>query len=264
MKETLQLDANPTNPSIHFCGIDFSCLERNQLFSGTDNTQFIVTANAEYIVRAQSDPDFLNIINSSHCTFDGQIPYAFARLLYPNYRIEKISGSDLIYDVCKYAKQHQHSLFLLGGAPEVNPRAVAKIQETYGIRVDGFSPPYQPYPFTPEHNEAILERIKQFRPDYLFVAFGTIKQERWIVDNFAFLQQHGVRMVVGCGGTFDFVSGHIQRAPRWVQHAGLEGIWRLLKEPRWYRLKRLLLSARFFAVFYKHHIASAWQRPRLS
>lgn len=53
-------------------------------------------------------------------------------------------------------------------------------------------------------------------------------------------------MVVGCGGTFDFVSGRIKRAPRVIQKVGLEGIWRLLSEPKLFRLKRVLVSLKFF------------------
>lgn len=62
-------------------------------------------------------------------------------------------------------------------------------------------------------------------------------------------------MCVGCGGTFDFVAGRIQRAPRIIQKVGLEGIWRLVSEPKWFRLKRLLVSLKFFPIFYSYHIA---------
>ncbi|MFN3785816.1 MAG: WecB/TagA/CpsF family glycosyltransferase, partial [Thiothrix sp.] len=148
------------------------------------------------------------------------------------------------------------SLFLLGGYNHANALAVQKLQQRYGIRVGGFAPAYQAYPFSEEHNQAIRAQLQQFRPDYLFVAFGAVKQERWIADNLAFLRALGVRLVVGCGGTFDFVAGTIKRAPRWLQRSGLEGLWRLTNEPSLFRLRRLLLSMRFFAVFYRYHIAT--------
>lgn len=250
--------------ALEFCGIQFRCLERRQLAADPADICFIVTVNAEYIVKAQRDPVFLAIINSHHASFDGQIPYVFARLLYPQRHIEKISGSDLIYDVCALAQQRQRSLFLLGGHRHANALAVQKIQQGYGIRVAGFAPAYQTYPFSEEHNQAIRAQLQQFRPDYLFVAFGAVKQERWIADNLAFLQTLGVRLVVGCGGTFDFVAGTIKRAPRWVQRSGLEGLWRLIHEPSLFRLRRLLLSLRFFAVFYHHHLATIFRssQPR--
>lgn len=249
--------------SVDFCGIHFRCLRREDLFAEGTDTRFIITVNAEFIVQASRNRAFLNLINHNYATFDGQIPYAFARLIYPKQRIEKISGSDLIYDVCSHAQQHGKSLFLLGGNANANCMAVEKIRQQYGIKVAGYAPPYQPYPFAPAHNQTILDEIRQFQPDFLFVAFGSVKQENWINDNLDFLRQQHVRLAVGCGGTFDFVSGQIKRAPRFLQRAGVEGIWRFLTEPRLFRLKRLLLSTYFFAVFYNHHIAPGLSHFRL-
>lgn len=241
--------------SVNFCGINFRCLEQAQLFSEAEETRFVVTVNAEFIVKASHNPKFLNIINDNYATFDGQIPYAFARLINAGKRFSKISGSDLIFDACAYAQQQGKSLFLLGSDATTNALAVDKIWQQYGVRVAGYAPPHQTYPFPHEHNQTIIEKIRQFQPDFLFVAFGAVKQEYWIHDNFSFLRQNAVRLAVGCGGTFDFVSGQAKRAPRFLQQAGFEGIWRLLMEPRLFRLKRLLESTRFFAVLYNHHIA---------
>lgn len=249
--------------SLDFCGIRFRCLHREELFKEGEDTRFVITVNAEFIVQASRNRAFLNLINNNYATFDGQIPYAFARLVYPQQAIEKISGSDLIYDVCTHAQQHGQSLFLLGGDAEANRLAVANIRERYGIRVAGYAPPHQAYPFPPAHNQSILDHIQAFQPDFLFVAFGSVKQENWINDNLSFLRQQHVRLAVGCGGTFDFVSGRVKRAPRLLQKAGVEGVWRFLTEPRLFRLKRLLLSTHFFAVFYNHHIAPGWSHFRL-
>ncbi len=239
--------------SINFCGIHFRGLEQGQLFTEDEETRFVVTVNAEFIVKASHNRTFLNIINANYATFDGQIPYLFARLLNMGKHFSKISGSDLIYATCANAQQHSKSLFLLGGNDTANTLAVEKIRKTYGLRVAGYSPPYQHYPFTLAHNQMIIEKIRQFKPDFLFVAFGAIKQEYWIHDNLDFLRQQQVRLVVGCGGTFDFVSGQIKRAPLFVQKTGFEGVWRFLTEPCLFRLKRLLESTRFFSVLYNHH-----------
>jgi N-acetylglucosaminyldiphosphoundecaprenol N-acetyl-beta-D-mannosaminyltransferase len=246
--------------SIHFCGINFCGLEQAQLFEEVAETRFVVTVNAEFIVKANHNLKFLNIINANYATFDGQIPYMFARLLNLHQQFSKISGSDLIYDACEYAQQHNKSLFLLGSNPRSNALAVDKLQQRYGIRVGGYSPPHETYPFAVSHDEAMLDEIRQFHPDFLFVGFGAIKQEYWINDHLDFLRQQQVRLVVGCSGTFDFVSGQTKRAPRLVQQSGLEGLWRFLTEPRLFRLKRLLESTRFFSVLYTHHIALGRKR----
>ncbi|OQX15873.1 MAG: hypothetical protein BWK73_05685 [Thiothrix lacustris] len=247
--------------SINFCGIRFRGLEQAQLFKEDSATHFVVTVNAEFIVKANRNKLFRDIINANCATFDGQVPYFFARLLNPNQRFSKISGSDLIYEACEHAQQHGKSLFLLGGNATANALAVQNIRATYGLTITGYSPPYAAYPFISAHNDAIKAQISHFKPDFLFVAFGSVKQEYWINDNLAFLQQQQVRLVVGCGGAFDFVSGQVKRAPRLLQQAGLEGLWRLITEPRLFRLKRLLESTLFFSVLYDNHIA---RRKRLA
>lgn len=241
---------------VNFCGINFRCLDREQLFQAPEKgeTRFIVTVNAEFIVRASCNRKFLKIINDNHATFDGQIPYAFARLINPGQQFDKISGSDLLYEACLHAQNQHKRIFLLGGDGTVNTCAVSKIRTMYGINVAGYAPPYATYPFSSGHNQAILEQIRLFKPDILFVGFGIIKQEYWIHDNLEFLQQQGVKLVIGCGGAFDFMAGKVKRAPRFLQKSGLEGVWRFVVEPKPFRLKRLLLSTRFFAVFYNYHV----------
>ena len=77
------------------------------------------------------------------------------------------------------------------------------------------------------------------------------KQEYWISDNRILLESIGVKIAIGCGGTFDFVAGRIKRAPKWIQKIGLEGFWRLFKEPQLFRLKRLLISFKIFKYYFK-------------
>jgi N-acetylglucosaminyldiphosphoundecaprenol N-acetyl-beta-D-mannosaminyltransferase len=144
------------------------------------------------------------------------------------------------------AKEKNKKIFLLGGYEESNTQAIEKLREKYNIEIDGFSPEYKPYPFEETHNNNILKRIEEFKPDILFVGFGAIKQEYWINDNKSFLEKMGIRWVVGSGGTFEFVANTIKRAPIWIQNIGLEGFYRMLKEPNMARVKRILLSFKIF------------------
>jgi N-acetylglucosaminyldiphosphoundecaprenol N-acetyl-beta-D-mannosaminyltransferase len=76
---------------------------------------------------------------------------------------------------------------------------------------------------------AVIERINELDPDILLVAFGVPIQEQWIENNFGKLN---CRVVMGVGGLFDFYSGNIKRAPRWLREIGFEWSFRLLMEPR--------------------------------
>lgn len=236
---------------LNFAGLKFIGLSKRQILNSDEKFKHIVTVNAEYIVNAQKDEKLKNIICSNYSTFDGQIPYVLAKLITGRRDFEKISGSDFIYDACEYAKNNSKKVFLLGGKLSSNQRSVKTLREKYEIEIEGYSPDYKPYPFDKSHNERILNCIKQAKSDILFVGFGAIKQDYWIEDNMDNLKNIGIEFAIGSGGTFEFVSEEIKRAPFFIQKIGLEGIYRFLKEPKLFRLKRLAVSFKIFKYVFR-------------
>lgn len=235
---------------MYLCGVNISCHSLDNLLSVSGPPKLVVTVNAEAIVRAQTDNRLKSIINNSCATIDGQIPLWLYKLKYRKVPIEKISGSDLIYTLPDYAEKNGYRVFLLGGKEDSNKGAVIKLKKLFPLlNIDGYSPEFQPYPFSDDINTQIIQRIKEFRPDILFVGFGMGKQEFWEEDYYSQLEGFGVKLIVGCGGSFEFASGKIKRAPKLVQKAGLEGIWRLIKEFKWFRIKRILLSTKIFYYY---------------
>jgi len=232
--------------------MEFKLLHKNEILplENVKLPKFIVTANAWFINEANTNRRFMNICNKYYSTFDGAVPLKIARIVLKTKNIEKISGSDLGYDFCKYAKKNNMSVFLLGGDKRSNRVAVNNIQEEFKIRISGFSPNYEQYPFSTRFCETCLDAIRQFKPDILFVGFGAPKQEYFIDDHFETLNEVGVKYVIGCGGTIDFLAGKIKRAPVFIQKSGLEGVYRFLKEPNKMRFKRLLNSFRFLKFIY--------------
>jgi len=236
---------------IKFADLIFKGLNKDILFSKQESLKIIIPTNAEVIVKANENEKLKNIINKNFATFDGQIPYMLAKLQNKSIEFEKISGSDLIYDFCELAKEKNYKIFLLGGYVDSNKLAVEKLKEKYNIQITGYSPAYEPYPFSKENNDKILHKIKNFKPDILFVGFGALKQEFWIDDNKEILEKIGIKWVVASGGTFEFVAGKIKRAPKIIQKIGFEGIWRFLLEPKWFRFKRLLVSLKIFQYLWR-------------
>ena len=164
---------------------------------------------------------------------------------------EKLSGADIVYDFCKLAKTHKYKIFFLGGKNENNAIAVKIIREKYDVAIDGYSPAFEDYPFSVHFNNSCLEKIAAFEPDILFVGFGSPKQEYWIDENISFLSKIGVKYAVGCGGTFDFISQKIKRASIFIQKMGMEGLYRLFREPSKMRWKRLFESFIFFKYIWR-------------
>lgn len=233
------------------CNIIITDKNKESLFSVKSDLQVLVPMNAECFVKSNNNAELMAFINECRTTIDGQIPLWLYQIKYHTRQIQKLSGSDLIYDFCDWAAMKHHSIFFLGGKEISNVNAVDKVKETHkDLRIRGFSPKYEPYPFSHQNNNQILEQLSVFKPDILFVGFGFGKQEFWVRDNITFLKNIKCKWVVCCGGSFEFLSGEIKRAPKVIQNIGMEGIWRFLMEPKLFRLKRLVTSLKIFRYAY--------------
>lgn len=238
--------------SVYFAGLTFQGPTRAAIAAAPPLT-LVITVNADFIVTAHADPRFARIINENCATFDGQIPYTLARRLARprGAPIEKISGSDLVPELLEKAAQMKRKVFLLGATPEANAAAVLVARHQFGVEVEGYSPPVAAYPFPDDWRLQCRARIENYRPDYIFVALGAPKQEFWMDEERTWLEPLGVRLCLGCGGSLDFLSGRIKRAPGWVQTIGLEGVYRAFAQPQWFRIKRLLRSFLMFKYIFR-------------
>jgi len=199
----------------------------------------VVTSDSPGIVRARDDPEYQEVVRRADMvTADGRGVVWMARVLGLPVR-ERVSGVDLMQRICERATERGHSVYLLGARPGVAVDAARMLEARCpGLRVVGTHHGY----FTPDEEPDVVRRIAAARPDILFVAFGAPKQEKWISRHLADLQ---VPVAIGVGGSFDVLAGRVQRAPAWMQRAGLEWLWRTMREPsrvgRLWALPRLVL-----------------------
>ena len=191
----------------------------------------VATVNSEIFTYAHENPAYEAILRRTVNTIDGRIVQWFCSLLYPGKTLRKLSGSDFIYNLADHASARQERLFLLGAESESNRGTIEVLKRRCpGLMVEGYSPRFCSNIEDREWNEEILGRIARFEPKHLAVCFGPVKQEMWITQNRDRLVQLGVRGAYGLGGTLDFVSGRKKRAPRWMQLAGVEWLFRLFTE----------------------------------
>jgi N-acetylglucosaminyldiphosphoundecaprenol N-acetyl-beta-D-mannosaminyltransferase len=132
-------------------------------------------------------------------------------------------------------------VFFFGSRDEVLMRIIARARRDFpNVHVDVLSPPYGEW--SAAHNDDMLQQIAEARPDVLWIGMTAPKQEKWVHRNISRLD---VPVVGSIGAVFDFYAGVVVRAPQWVCDAGLEWLYRLVREPR--RLwRRTLLSAPAF------------------
>lgn len=222
---------------LHTVGMD-EALAQAECFMSEDHPHMIVTSDTSAVVRAQDDEELRTIINEADlATVDGQGVVFCARLL--NLPIaQRVAGVDMMQHLCGVAARLGRPIALLGAAPGVADEAARRLQQTYpGLQVAYTQHGY----FSPEEETRIIREIREARPAVLFVAMGIPKQEKWIK---AHMDELGVPVSMGVGGSLDVMSGRVRRAPLWMRRLGLEWLYRTVREPR--RLPRLAALPRMF------------------
>lgn len=161
-------------------------------------------------------------------------------------KVSRICGSDLIFDLAEIAENAGRVLFLLGGQPGRLELAKAKLRRHYPrLQVEGLSPQFTPGLPLREQSQ-IEDMMKCTQPGVVALFLGAPRQETWIAQNRALLAACNVSIAAGLGGTVDFLSGEVARAPNWIRSGGFEWAFRLAKEPQ--RLKRQASSLPEFAL----------------
>jgi N-acetylglucosaminyldiphosphoundecaprenol N-acetyl-beta-D-mannosaminyltransferase len=186
----------------------------------------MVVVNAAKVVAATHDKRLFGVLTEADLvTADGMSIVWASRFLGQPLK-ERVTGIDLFERLIGHAARLGLAVYLLGASESSVGDVVARFKKEYPeLRVAGCRNGY----FDESESAAIAEEIKQSRADMLFVAMGSPAQEFWISNNF---KRTGARFAMGVGGSFDHLSGRARRAPRWMQRAGLEWLYRLVREPR--------------------------------
>ncbi len=138
-------------------------------------------------------------------------------------------GTELMLQTCKMAAEKGYSSFLYGGMDGTLEKLGAELKLRFsGFQVAGtYSPPFRV--LTELEARDVINMINAANPDILWVGLGAPKQELWMAQ---YIRHLNVPVMVGVGAAFDFLSGSKQEAPRLVQRAGFEWLFRLIKEPK--------------------------------
>lgn len=204
-------------------------------FLADGRQHYIVTPNPEMIIAAQKDNAFLEILNKADLAVPDGVGLIFASRYLKRPLPKRITGVDLMLDICQTAEQKNCSVYLLAaeeGLAKPGETAEALVQRFPKLKITGGTLSKE------ESGEEIINGINTAKPEILFVALGVGKQEKFIYSNLN--KTSSVKIAMGVGGAFDFIAGRIKRAPRLLRKIGLEWLWRLFMQPR--RLKRIFTA----------------------
>jgi exopolysaccharide biosynthesis WecB/TagA/CpsF family protein len=191
-----------------------------------DHPALIAFANAHTLNVAYSDPRLSSVLRHASLVLNDGIGVKLAgRMLHAEFE-ENLNGTDLLPGLLALAQRRGWRVYLLGGRPGVPERAAEALRRRQpGLVICGTQHGY----FDEADTQKIIASIREARTDLLLVAMGNPLQELWLARH---LENTGAGLGVGTGGFLDFQAGTVRRAPAWMNHLGVEWVFRLAQEPR--------------------------------
>jgi N-acetylglucosaminyldiphosphoundecaprenol N-acetyl-beta-D-mannosaminyltransferase len=207
---------------------------------------WIATPNIDICRKCGRDELTRAIIGTATLVVPDGMPLMWAARLRGEPLPERVTGSGLIFSLSEAAARHGRSIYLLGGAPGVPDRAGCELTRRFpGLKVAGAAAPPVGFDQTGAGLAAVRAQLLEAAPDIVYVGLGFPKQEQVIAQ---LLATSPAAWFLACGAAIDFAAGERQRAPRWLQRAGLEWLFRLVMEPRRLFRRYLVDDAPFAAA----------------
>jgi|SRR5271157_1041432 len=234
----------PAVPRYNVLGVGVSALsflQARDLIVGARGGRrlgYVCLCTVNGLGEARKDPGYRRILNESWLTTPDGMPVVWMGP--PN--VERVYGPDLMLAVCDAGRTRGLRHYLYGGKPGVAEELRGRLCARYpGLLVVGaFTPPFR------DLDDSELDRLRSevagSQPDIVWVGLGTPKQERFMAGPGMALD---TALLVGVGAAFDFLSGRVRQAPRWMQRTGLEWLFRLCTEPRRLGLRYLKTNPMF-------------------
>ncbi len=198
---------------------------------------YVCVTGVHGIMEAQDSPEFRRILNEAFlCTPDG-MPTVWVGRLQGHSGMSRVYGPDLMLAVCEKSVTEGWRHFLYGGGEGVAEALRGRLEKEFpGICIAGtWTPPFRA--LNEDEERDLIARVREAKPDIIWVGLSTPKQE-WFMSEW--LDRLDTTLMFGVGAAFDFHTGRVKQAPRWMQRTGLEWFFRLYCEPRrlWRRYMR--------------------------
>lgn len=210
----------------------------------------VFSLNPEIFVAMENDSEFKKVAREAQIRINDGAGIVLAARINGMRVGDRYTGVDLMEDVLKEASKHSLRVMLIGGGPKLAEELAECYSKKYPrlsiFGIQGIKDISNP---TENEERAIFSIVADRKPHIVFVAFGSPFQEKWLYRN----QAHFQGMVVaGVGGAFDFLSGRVPRAPRFVRLLGLEWLFRLIIQP--WRIKRQLRLLTFIRLVLRQRL----------
>jgi len=262
------MSESPARPErVSIGGVPIDIVSQNQavryvgtlLDSKTPQMIRIAGVNAHFVNIARRDKQLGDFLRKSTLNVADGASILLAARVFGRKIPERVTGIDLMVDLCKYAAESGKSVYLFGGMDGAAEGAASWMHKHLpSLRIVGVDRPEHGKEFDPVVVEQVRTRIRTAQPDFLFVCLGVPRQELWIEQ---FTSDLPVKVVMGNGAAFDVLAGFFVRPSQRIQELGLEWAYRLWKEPA--RLwRRYLIGNLTFSMAVLGQLAATLVRLR--
>jgi N-acetylglucosaminyldiphosphoundecaprenol N-acetyl-beta-D-mannosaminyltransferase len=237
------------HPKHNILGIQISSISMSNLlddFAGlirSSSKASVCITPVNSILAARKNAQVLAIYNNASYTLCDGVPVLWASRFLGTPIEQRITGLDLLPALLEFCAANNFSLFFLGASPGVGDALKAKAEQLHqSINIKGvYCPPFAAK-FEKAENDKMIAAINAVKPDIVLVSLTAPKQDIWISENLEYLD---TKIAIGIGGAFEVTAGLINRAPVWMQKAGLEWFYRFTQEPK-RMFKRYFIEAPVF------------------
>ncbi len=224
-------------------------------------TRQIITANAQFYVLAEKNKRFRECLEAAEYSCADGMPIVWACERFAGTKVPRITGVDFIGLLCQRGARDGLRVYLLGGRPGT-AQATAEVLKTKfpGVQIAGVDCPEWGFETSTATLAPVIKRIQAAKPHILLAGLGAPKQEFFIHEH---IRPIKVPIAIGIGGSFEILSGSLQRAPVWFQSHGLEWAFRLAQEPRRLLARYVAGNAEFIWDIAKWRLRTLRSAPRL-
>ena len=234
-------------PTCNIMGVNIAAINMEWLLEFTDKNirdlsgDYMCVSNVHTTVTSYEDADYRAVQNGGIMAIPDGGPLSSVGRKRGYEKMERTTGPSYMGEILKISAEKGYRHYFYGSTEETLEKLYNTLTENYqGVQIAGmYSPPFRPT--TPEEDAAVVKRINETKPDFVWVGLGAPKQEKWMAAHQGVVEG----FMVGVGAGFDYFAGNIERAPEWMQKCNLEWVYRLMQDPKRLFKRYLVTNTKF-------------------
>lgn len=234
-------------PVCNIMGVNIAAINMGWLLKFTDkyikdlSGDYMCVSNVHTIVLSYEDDEYKTVQNGGIMAIPDGGPLSTVGRKRGFQKMNRTTGPTYMGEIFKVSVEKGYRHYFYGSTDETLEKLRNRLTKQFpGMQIAGmYSPPFRPT--TEEEDAAIVERINETNPDFVWVGLGAPKQEKWMATH----QGEIKGFMVGVGAGFDYYAGNIMRAPEWMQMHNLEWVYRLVQDPKRLFKRYLITNTKF-------------------